>query len=186
MPFLRSENTHPWCLVHRRPVGTSCDETFCDKAGLRNRVAVKIFACLVPFLMVTACTRGSPLPNSVTVRGVVLFRGEPLQQGTIRFAPADGGGQPATGEIRDGSFRMQTTRSSPGIVKGIYKVSIISEKPLIATLPENAPPNPNAWPEPESLIPKKYTDVRTSGLQVSIVEPVDDLRFELTDDPPGS
>lgn len=137
---------------------------------------------VVAFGLLAGCSQSDSLPNSVPVRGIVRYNGQLLSHGTVRFAPADAGGQPATGKIQDGAFSMSTTRSSPGVVRGAYRVSILSQQEATATIAENTPPDPNDWPEPESLIPRKYTDIRTSGLELQIDQPVDDLQFELSDE----
>jgi hypothetical protein len=121
------------------------------------------------------------IDGSVPVSGTVTFNGQPLEQGMVRFAPEGGGKtQPATGQIKNGKFTMQTTASSPGVVAGKYKVSIISNKPFSPpALKPGTPPDPKAKFEPESLIPKKYNDIKTSGLEADVTAAVTSLTFAL-------
>jgi len=152
--------------------------------GLRKTASCRNAWCaasLLALIGIAGCGADQTLPGSVPVSGVITYQGQPLPEGIVRFAPSDGGGQPATGTIKGGVFSMQTTRSSPGVVKGTYKVSILSEKTVALSLPADTPPDPNRWPEAESLIPKRYGDVRTSDLEVKVDAPRDDLRFDLTD-----
>ena len=110
-----------------------------------------------------------PIAGSVAVSGTVTFNGQPLDQGMVRFAPDGGMGQPATGQIKNGRFAMQTTASSPGVVPGKYKVSVVSNKPFIPpVLAPGTPPDPKADLEPESYIPKRYNDIKTSGLELDV------------------
>jgi len=138
-------------------------------------------AVMAGFLVIFAgCNSAKPIAGSVPVSGTVTFNGQPLEQGEVWFAPESGGkGQPATGQIKNGKFTMVTTASSPAVVAGKYKVSIISNKPF--TPPKlGTPPNPNAKFEPESLIPKKYNDIKTSGLEVDVTAATSSLTFALS------
>lgn len=132
--------------------------------------------------LVPGCGTGArPIAGSVPVSGTVTFNGQPLEQGMVRFAPeAIGQCQPATGQIKNGRFTMLTTVSSPGVVVGKYKVSIISNKPFTPpTLAPGTPPDPNAMFEPETFIPKKYTDIKTSGLEADVTATTTTLTFAL-------
>lgn len=135
-----------------------------------------IFACLVGVL--TGCS-GKGLPDSVSVSGRVMLDGEPLEQGMVRFAPVAAGGHLAIGELgKGGWFTMNTTKSSPGVLKGAYKVSVLSDKPYEI---EFDPLNPPAdLPPPESYIPRRYNKIDTSGLAVEVTAPIRDLLFELS------
>lgn len=124
-----------------------------------------------------------PITGSVGASGTVTLNGQPLEQGMVRFAPQGGKAQPATGQIKSGKFTMLTTASSPGVVIGKYKVSILSNKPFTPpTLAPGTPPDPKAKFEPESFIPKKYNDIRTSGLEVDVTGATAVLTFALQDD----
>ena len=126
-------------------------------------------------------TSTTPIAGSVPVSGTVTFNGQPLEQGMVRFAPEGGGkAQPATGQIKNGKFTMVTTASSPGVVVGKYKVSIISNKPFTPPpLKPGTPPDPKAKFEPESLIPTKYNEIKTSGLEADVTAAVASLTFAL-------
>lgn len=72
------------------------------------------------------CSRKTA-PLSATVRGKVIYAGEPLAGGLIVFAPdPDRGasGKPAQGELAaDGSFQL-TQAGEPAIQPGWYRVAI--------------------------------------------------------------
>lgn len=127
------------------------------------------------------CSGGRPQPfaNSVPVVGDVVFKGERLAQGLVRFVPSDAKGQPATGAIKDGRFSMSTTVSSPGVIAGRYQVAIVSERPAPAPPlgPDGLPPRVDT--KPESLIPIRYSKSDTSGLEVDVQVGLKPLLFEL-------
>ena len=147
---------------------------------IQGKVSLALVAGVLSF--VAGCGSGvRPIDGSVPVSGTVTFNGQPLEQGMVRFAPESGGkAQPATGQIKNGKFTMLTTASSPGAVVGKYKVSIISNKPFTPPpLKPGTPPDPKAKFEPESLIPKKYNDIKTSGLEADVKAAVTSLTFAL-------
>jgi len=159
----------------------SCSAPWSSFSGRAKRLSSRgagIWLSIAAVVVACGCSRVDSLSGTVPVSGTVTHDGRPLAQGTIRFAP-ESGGQPATGPIVDGRFKMQTTASSPGVRKGRYRVSIVSEKPgSIPDLPPGVPPGPN-MPMAESLIPKRYNDVRSSGLEVDVTGPIRDLSFAL-------
>ena len=61
----------------------------------------------------------------------------------------------------------------PGVVAGKYKVRIEAL--------DGPPPDPTKLPitEQKSLIPKKYNDLKTSGLEVDAFAGMDDIKWEL-------
>jgi len=123
-----------------------------------------------------------PMADLVPVSGTVSFDGKPLEQGRIMFAPDDVTiGQPASGVITNGEFTVITTVSAPGVVAGKYKVRIeafegdgATEMPAPSGTPESMLLNQRT-----SLIPMKYGDVKSSGLEVEVESGMDPLKFDL-------
>jgi hypothetical protein len=74
------------------------------------------------------CKRTSP-PGNATVRGTVLFQGQPLAGGLIIFSPDQergGSGKPARGEIGpDGRYQL-TLVGSTSVPPGWYRVAIVA------------------------------------------------------------
>lgn len=125
----------------------------------------------------SGCGRGGKqLPNRVPVSGRVTIAGKPLAYGTVQFVPSTPDGHNAMGVIKGGFFTMLSAESLPGVVKGPYKVSIVSPKPIDESNRPKDPFSPDAW---KSNIPKRYANIETSGLAVDIVTPTRDLTFEL-------
>lgn len=114
------------------------------------------------------------IANLVPVSGTVSFEDKPLPHGTVLFDPVEKPGESAVGKIVDGKFTMVTTVSAPGVVVGKYRVRIISTEES-AVPPNAAPP----FPEPKSLIPKKYNDLKTSGLEIEVVEGMAEPEWDL-------
>ena len=145
------------------------------KSAINRRILCLLIA---PLAWASAgCSSDRPLPGSVPVLGLVTLDGEPLADGRVQFAPA-GPGQPAIGMISAGRFTMRTTATAPGVLKGAYKVSIVSDQP-IGDVPLNSMGLPEKVPEAVSNIPKRYNSIDTSGFTVDVTGPIRDLKFEL-------
>lgn len=125
----------------------------------------------------SGCGRGGKqIPNRVPVAGRVTIAGKPLAYGTVQFVPSTPDGHSAMGVVKNGSFTMLSAESLPGVVKGPYKVSIVSPKPIDESNRPKDPFSPDAW---KSNIPKRYANIETSGLAVDIATPIRDLTFDL-------
>jgi hypothetical protein len=59
--------------------------------------------------------------GSITVSGTVKFNGDPIENGTITFLPADDKGAASSARITNGSYTIQTD-------PGAKKVSIMAER----------------------------------------------------------
>jgi hypothetical protein len=74
------------------------------------------------------CKR-TPTPENATVRGTVLFQGQPLVGGLVIFSPdpeRGGSGKPARGEIgSDGRYQL-TLAGKTSIPPGWYRVAIVA------------------------------------------------------------
>lgn len=120
--------------------------------------------------------RGVQIPNRVSVTGRVTVDGKPLEYGTVQFVPQSSEGHSAMGRVQNGRFTMESAESFPGVVKGPYKVSIVSPKPV------RDADKPRVMMDPdlvESNIPKRYGNLEKSGLAVDVTGPIRDLTFDL-------
>jgi hypothetical protein len=109
---------------------------------------------------------GDGRPTRVPVAGIVTIDGEPLKMGMIKFAPA--GQRPAIGAIDgEGRFTLTTYEKGDGVITGTHRVSVTAVEPITE--------RSNRW-----HAPKKYAESDSSGLEVTIDGPKDDLNIELT------
>jgi len=105
-------------------------------------------------------------PAIVPVAGQVFIGGQPLAAGSIQFVHpslrASGGSIGA-----DGRFMLSCYKQGDGANVGVHKVKITAIEPIND--------RSQRW-----LAPKKYSDENTSGIEIEITEPVDDLKIELS------
>jgi hypothetical protein len=121
-------------------------------------------------LVCTAAGCGESRDERVPVSGRVLIDGKLLKAGMVRFVPE--AGRPASSAIlSDGSFNVSSEAvnhvSQSGLTPGKYRVQVSASNVIDdTTIHWNAP--------------ARYADFRTSGLSVTIQEPIDDLIIKLT------
>lgn len=95
----------------------------------------------------------------------MLIDGQPVTTGTIRLVPD--AGHAATGELdASGRFKLTTYKENDGALPGKFQVEVVAIE--------------NKGNQSRSLIPRKYSDMATSGLQTEVKEATKDLKIELT------
>ena len=115
---------------------------------------------------ITLAGCGDGRPERVPVSGTVLIDGQPLTRGYVKFVPADG--RPSLGKLgEDGEFALTCFDGGDGAIPGTHRVQVSANRIISA--------NKIEW-----YAPHKYADFRTSGIEVEITEPVDDLKIELS------
>jgi hypothetical protein len=128
-----------------------------------HRLFLGIALCSV-MLLVAGC--GDGRPKRVPVSGRVTIDGQPLEYGFVQVMPK--GNRPASGPLdSQGRFSLTTFDEKDGCVLGKHPVAVIPNKSLNATTMK--------W-----FAPKKYNDPATSGLQLEVTGPRDDVEFKLT------
>ena len=117
--------------------------------------------CLSFFLV--GC--GDGRPSRVPVSGRVTIDGKPLTAGYIQVCPANQ--RAATGTIGpDGRFKLTTFDPNDGCIVGKHPVAVGGREQKVSSF---------LW-----LAPKKYGDLNTSGLEVEITGPTDNVEINLT------
>ncbi len=124
----------------------------------------------ITFLLLPVCGCGTPEPPRVEVAGQVLLGQQPMEQGSIRLIPEVG--RPVTGEIgADGRFELTSPTVGQtvdqGVLLGKYAVEVTASRIVDD---ETA----------ISLVPAKYANHHTSGIEVVIDEPTDSLSIRLS------
>jgi hypothetical protein len=139
----------------------------------RQRLWLPIPLTALSMIVLAGCGQNSE--TLIPVTGKVLYRGVPLNTGTIVFTPdtqRGGRGSAATAEIqKDGSYRLRTEQGE-GAPAGWHRVTVQAfEMPLVELPKEHVL-------IPRSLIPEKYRDPELSGL-VREVKPGKENQIDL-------
>ncbi|MFN0198842.1 MAG: hypothetical protein ACKVT0_19010 [Planctomycetaceae bacterium] len=129
---------------------------------------------------VAGCGGSSDAPTTVPVSGKVTYNGAGVKNASITFSPLDPAksraAQASTGE--DGSFK---TPDGKGLMVGKYKVFIQAyKKPLAEISPKDLATEGG---DNNLAVPKKYTDLKTTDLEVEIAagDSSKDLTLDLKD-----
>jgi hypothetical protein len=94
---------------------------------------------------------------TVRVSGTLSVDGKPVSKGTVHFVPANG--RPATGIVEDGKFTLSTYKEGDGVVAGQNRISVEVVQEV---------PTKDGDTTAKSLIPAKFTNPDTSGLQLDV------------------
>jgi hypothetical protein len=132
-----------------------------------------------PLLVIgIGCSGGSA--NMAQVTGSVTYRGQPLPDAQVSFAPADGG-PIATGRTdSSGKFRLGTLAADDGARVGKHRISIVArgpDRPPRAGETGSGMPGESMPGDP--LIPAKYFSAETSGLEREVVRGSNDFSIAL-------
>jgi hypothetical protein len=104
-------------------------------------------------------------PKRVPIAGTVLIDGQPLKRGSLRVIPANG--RAASAQIAtDGTFQFFTFDPDDGVIVGEHPLEVVSTEPVGSGI---------RW-----LIPKKYSQIETSGLVLKAEKADLNRRIELT------
>ncbi len=95
----------------------------------------------------SGCGPGHGL-NLAKVSGKVMYKGQPVKNGTVFFMPDEAKGTvgpPAVGSITsDGSYVMSTDTAGDGVIVGHHKVGITGVEPVSASSQEEYDPEKDA------------------------------------------
>lgn len=101
--------------------------------------------------------------------GHVFFDGKPLETGAVGIL--NEGSRPAFAMLGPGgAFTVSTFGQNDGLMVGKHKVVVTSKEDVSSSTIK--------W-----LIPKKYADFETSGLEIDITGPTSDIKLDLTSEP---
>jgi hypothetical protein len=127
----------------------------------------RVLALLWLVLFIGAgCGRSGELPT-VKAGGVVKVDDQPLANANVIFTPATG--RAATGQTAaDGTFTLSTYRPGDGAIIGHHHVTVIARE--TGDGQTDRPGAPGIELPGKSLIPEKYGNTGTSGLEFDVTE----------------
>ncbi len=135
-----------------------------------------LMLCCVLLLVTSGCGRPTG-PQRVAVQGAILFDGQPLPAGQIRFIPTEGTkGPSAAGSVKKGFFEFNSTN---GPIVGKHRVEIEAIPNVAFELDDEAAyakaqKEKNAVPLPPQPIPPQYNERSTL---TATVDPKGDKKF---------
>lgn len=130
------------------------------------------------------CGESGVPADAATVQGVVTYNGEPVSDATVTFRSDDN--RSAVGKTdAQGQYKLSSPQIPGGAAPGSYKITVTKREQLQTESiteehPDYGKPMPAA-PEPKHLLPQKYRQPNTSGLEATIEQGVNEVPLELTD-----
>ena len=166
----------------------------------RTRFYGSFLLLMVGIALCVGCPQGVDHPPTHPVTGTVTYNGDPVEGANVTFV-ATGGGQGAAGVTdASGKYTLTTFASGDGAVAGKYGVKIFKFEVDAADAGGGAagePEEPGGLPDPgvgitggpegapdpgpKNLLPEKYNDPGTSGLDATVVEGPNTFDFPLAD-----
>jgi len=129
------------------------------------------------------CSKEDPnLPHRVPVHVSVTYQNKPVEDAQVTFVP-EPSGKPAFGRTdAQGQVDLSTFRERDGAVPGSYQVTIIKTATNAAAVGASQPQAGMGATPPVAakyLVPQKYSQAQTSGLQ-AIVKQSGENKFEFS------
>jgi hypothetical protein len=120
------------------------------------------------------CSDAPEHPPTLPVSGKVSYKGQPVTKGTVTFVSDDG--QTAVGEIQpDGTYSLSTFGQNDGTVLGHHRVSVVASDADPTLMPGSS----KGYKPPKDLVPKKYGDAVSSGLEATVSREKSSFDFDL-------
>ena len=119
------------------------------------------------FVSISGC--GDNLPKRVPVSGHVFYNGKPLESGSL-FIQSPGQRSSYATLGPGGKFTVTTFTENDGLMLGKHQVAVISKEDVNSKTVK--------W-----FIPKKYSDIITSGLEIDITGPNNDVKIDVKSEP---
>ena len=125
---------------------------------------------------------GKKVIKTEGVSGVVRLDGQPLANATVHFIPVDSTGSPSYGKTNEnGEYKLQTLlgAADAGTTPGQYKVRVecVEMYETGKTFQENGEEKQEM--KARSIVPAKYNDENTSGLEATVVKGANTFDFDL-------
>ncbi|GAB6185475.1 hypothetical protein [Thermopirellula anaerolimosa] len=148
-------------------------------------VLASVTACTLLGLIASGCSRGpqkpSDLPDLVPVVAVVKFKGEPVSDAKVLFAPESGKYSAAGVTDAEGRAVMKTEGTYDGVPAGTFKVAVVKVPPPDTTSqPTESAENPEDYERQfratpttgaavvQTALPSRYASFDSSGLSVTV------------------
>ena len=143
---------------------------------------------LLAMPLALGCGGAADAPTLYRVTGVVTYKGQNVPGAKVMFM-GDGTKPPAVGVTNEEGKYSLSSLAGTGAVAGRHVVAVIKESEADPAEKVNmsmeeaaaAAQKPEKSSKPTSLIPGKYADPQTSGLEFEVTSGTNDFPIELKD-----
>jgi hypothetical protein len=137
--------------------------------------------CVLLTAFFTGCSRGDRGPERVVVSGIVTYKGQPIPDGAIQFAPSATSAAPMSGAlIADGKYKVD---AHGGVPVGTHKIRIEAFRQVKVTRKPGqfAPPNMSEKSVTQQYLPKKHNAETQLEMTIPPGSRAITKNFDLTD-----
>lgn len=111
-----------------------------------------------------------------TATGIVTLDGNPISPGLVTFVPEDPTAVPSVSNLdSNGGYELKTNKL-PGLSPGKYRASVQAFRP------PDVPEGQRSFEPSKPLVPEKYFQVTTSGLEYNVELGSNTINIELVSD----
>ncbi|WP_459557837.1 carboxypeptidase-like regulatory domain-containing protein [Lacunimicrobium album] len=142
---------------------------------MTSRIAQFVILGLIVIALMQSGCQKSGLTGLVPAKGILKFNGQVLDGATVTFVPSGSGvSQRAASCITDasGEFSMGTLEPQDGVYPGEYQVIVMKKIDSTINTHEDIDagkaPSKTGKDNIKYIVPKKYENPETSGLDVTI------------------
>ncbi len=147
-----------------------------------------LLVMMTAVLFASGCGGASDAPTLYRVTGIVTYKGQNVPGAKVMFM-GDGSKPPAVGITNEDGKYSLSSLAGTGAVAGRHAIAVIKESEPDPSEKVNmsmeeaaaAAQKPEKSSRPTSLIPAKYADPQTSGLEFEVTSGTNDFPIELTD-----
>ncbi len=144
---------------------------------------IKFSLCVLLALIAFIPACGQKHIKTEGVTGTVTLDGQPLAFASIRFVPVDGTGLDSYGQSdANGVYKIQTQqgKANAGTTPGKYQVAVTCFQEVgTGKFTKDEDGNQIEITKDESIVPAKYNDPKTSGIEVEVVKGSNKIDIEL-------
>lgn len=136
--------------------------------------------------LAAGCDQSDPnRPKTYPVSGTVTYNGQSLADANLNFQHAAGSASAFAKTDETGRYELMTFEQGDGAVPGDYKVAITKYPApptiAVASVGDYVPPDNRARSPAKNMLPRKYSNPKSSGLTATVTEGSNTVDFKLAD-----
>jgi hypothetical protein len=144
------------------------------------RVVTRLTTGFLVLAVLSGCSGGSG-PKIAPASGRVTYKGKPLPNADVAFAPVDGSRAAQGRTDANGRFTLGTLATNDGAIVGKHQASVMAYGPDRPPKPGEGTGMPGETVHGDPVIPQKYFAKESSGLEYEVKSGRNFFEIELKD-----
>ena len=149
---------------------------------MHRRVMIGIAFAAMMDVSLSGCGEAVDRPKTAPVKGVVTYKGQPVDGASVMFFPTTSG-RPATAQTNSqGEFTLTTFDTNDGAIIGEHRVTVAKIESVAPQGDPGRTPQATTTTPPKNQLPNKYNDPQQSGLKETVkAGEANSFKFDLAD-----